>query len=252
MKTFCPLAVALSLATTAVHAAEEPPAKTNPADGDSNSLLQHMETLLSETNRVSYSIGVNVARNLEANFPQLNLDFFLLGLRDVLEKNARLRLTEDEINRSIARYNEISTSHVKKKFNDFKADNLQIAERFLEHNRTQEGVRTLPSGLQYRVLSEGSKEAPLPKENGSAIVDYHGKALSGRTVQSTLTSDPRVPVTIAIKDALPFWREILPKMPIGAKWEVFIHPKFAYGENGGPNVEPNELLIYSVEVVGVQ
>jgi len=248
MKAFCHFAgAALLVAATPAPAAEE----VRTAD-ETDSLLQHMETLLSETNRVSYSIGVNVARNLQANFPQLNLDFFLLGLRDVLEEKARLALNEDEINRSIARYNEISTSHVKKQFNDFKADNLQIAERFLEHNRTREGVITSPSGLQYRILSAGAKDAPLPKENGLAIVDYHGKALSGRTVDTTLTGDQKGPATITIKDALPFWREILPKMPVGAKWEVYIHPKLAHGENGGPKVEPNELLIYSVEVVGVQ
>lgn len=246
MKTFCLLAVA-TLATAPLRAADEaPPAARQ------GSLLDNMETFLSETNRISYSIGVNIARNLEANFPQLNFDFFLLGLKDVLEKKQKLGIPEDEINRSIARYNEISTAHVQKKFNDFKADNLQIAERFLEHNRAKEGVVTLPSGLQYRVLSPGDPKNPMPKEDGSALVEYHGKSGSGRTVDSTLATEKRGPVTIVIKDALPFWREILPKMAVGSKWEVYIHPKLAYGEKGGPKVEPNELLIYQVEVVGMQ
>ncbi len=239
-------AIAVLLAATIASAAEEGAPATKP-----NALLGSMETLLSETNRISYAIGVNVARNLQANFPQLNLDFFLLGLRDVLS-NDRLKLNEDEINRAIARYNEISTSHVKKQVNDFKADNLQIAERFLGQNGAKEGVVTLPSGLQYRVISPGSTNTPLPKPEGTAMVQYHGRALSGRTVDTTLEGDKKGALSISIKDALPFWREILPKMAIGAKWEIYIHPKLAYGEKGSDKVAPNELLIYSVEVEGLQ
>lgn len=247
MKLFCQLAVA----TAALTAASAPAAEERAPATAPNALLENMETFLSETNRVSYSIGVNIARNLEANFPQLNFDFFLLGLRDVLGKE-RLKLNEDEINRSIARYNEISTAHVRKQFNDFKADNLQIAERFLEHNRAKEGVVTLPSGLQYLVLSAGAPDAPHPKEDGSALVEFHGKALNGRQVESTLVGDKKGPVTVLIQGALPFFREILPKMRVGAKWEVYIHPKLAYGDTGGGKAEPNELLIYTVEVVGLQ
>ncbi len=243
----CQLAAAAAVLTaTTASAAEEPAPALKP-----NALLENMETLLSESNRISYAIGVNVARNLEANFTQLHFDFFLLGLRDVFSKE-RLKLNEDEINRSIARYTEISTAHVRKQVDDFKASNLQLAEQFLEQNRTKEGVVTLPSGLQYRVLSTGAANAPVPKEDGMAFVEYHGKALNGRTAESTLVGDRKGPVTIPIKGALPFWREILPKMAVGAKWEVYVHPKLAYGDTGGGKAEPNELLIYQVEVVGLQ
>jgi FKBP-type peptidyl-prolyl cis-trans isomerase FklB len=247
MKMLCQLAFAAAVLTaTTASAAEEPAPALKP-----NALLGNMETLLSESNRISYAIGVNVARNLEANFTQLHFDFFLLGLRDVFSKE-RLKLNEDEINRSIARYTEISTAHVRKQFDDFKVTNLQTAEQFLEQNRAKEGVVTLPSGLQYRVLSPGTADGPFPKEEGMAIVEYHGKSLSGRTAESTLTGDRKGPVTIPIKEALPFWREILPKMAIGAKWEVYVHPKLAYGDKGGGKAEPNELLVYQVEVVGLQ
>ncbi len=214
-----------------------------------NQLLENMDTLLSETNRVSYAIGVNVARNLKANFPQLHLEFFLLGLKDIFDEN-RLKLNEDEVNRSIARYNELSTSHVQKQANDFKADSLQNAERFLEQNGKKEGVTTLPSGLQYRVLSPGN--GPTAKENGTAIVEYHAKAINGQTVDSTLVGDSRSPASITLKNALPFWREVLPKMPLGAKWELYVHPKLAYGVDGSAKVPPNTLLIYSAEIVGIQ
>jgi FKBP-type peptidyl-prolyl cis-trans isomerase FklB len=216
-----------------------------------NSLLEHMETLADETNRISYSIGVNVARNLQANFPSVNVDFFILGFQDVLIRtNEHLKLSENYINQSIARYNELSTAHVRQKVQDFKAENLKHAEEFLEINGKKEGVVTLPSGLQYHVISPG--KGPTPKPDGVAIVQYHGHTLAGNTVDSTLIGDNRGPKQMVIKEALPFWQEVLPKMPLGAKWELYVPPKLAYGDKGSDRVPPNELLVYSVEVVGLQ
>ncbi len=244
-------AILVACAVSSVGAAENAvPAEPAgaPASG-LTSALPHIETLASETNRISYSIGVNAARNLQANFPSLNLEFLLLGFRDVYD-GERLKLTEDQINASIARYNELSTAHVQKQVSDFKATNLENAERFLEQNGKKEGVVTLPSGLQYRVLSKG--QGPTPQANGMAIVQFHGKALNGRTVESTLDGDNRGPATIELTKALPFMREALAQMPLGAKWELYVHPKLAHGDRGTERVAPNELLIYSLEVVGVQ
>lgn len=244
-------AILLACAVSAVSAADNG-APAQPAGAPASGLtsaLPHIETLASETNRISYSIGVNAARNLQANFPALNLEFFLLGLRDIYDEE-RLKLTEDQINASIARYNELSTAHVQKQVSDFKTANLQNAERFLEQNGKKEGVITVPSGLQYRVLSKG--QGPIPQTNGMAIVQFHGKALNGRTVETTLDGDNRGPATIELKKALPFMREALSQMPLGAKWELYVHPKLAHGDRGTERVAPNELLIYSLEVVGVQ
>jgi len=220
-----------------------------PPPATTNSLLQHMETLLDETNRISYAIGVNLARNLKANFPSIHLDFFRLGIADVFDEE-KLKLNEDRINESIARYNELSSAHVRQSFENFKAQNLAEAERFLEQNGKKEGVITLPSGLQYRVLSPGKGSPPRP--DGIAMVQYHARNLAGQTVESTLTEARKGPVSIGISEAMPFMREALPQMPMGAKWELYVHPRFAYGEKGSKTVNPNELLIYSIEVVGMQ
>ncbi len=184
MKMLCHLAVAAAVLTaTSSPAAEEPAAALKP-----NALLENMETFLSETNRVSYAIGVNIARNLEANFPQLNFDFFLLGLRDIFSKE-RLKLNEDEINRSIARYNEISTSHLRKQFNDFKADNLQIAERFLEQNRAKEGVVTLPSKARVSAAS-ASGSSPNSKSRSGSPASGKGACAPSQSRRPASTNCP--------------------------------------------------------------
>jgi FKBP-type peptidyl-prolyl cis-trans isomerase len=208
-----------------------------------------METLADETNRISYAIGVNIARNLKANFPSVNLSFLRLGLDDVFN-DEKLKMPEDYINASIARYNEISTAHVQKKVEDFKTVNLQNAERFLEQNGKKEGVVTLPSGLQYRVLSPG--QGSTVKPDATVMAEVHGKTLAGYTVESTLAGERRGPTSIRVSEALPFLKEALSQMSLGTKWELYVHPKLAHGETGSEKVAPNELLIYSIEIVGIQ
>lgn len=245
------LAVLASFAVFTTQAAETPPAAkpAEPARTQPNSLLEHMETLATESNRVSYAVGINIARNLQANYPDINLDFLLLGINDVYD-GSRLKLSEDHINASIARYQETADRHVRSKVNSAASLNLENAEKFLEVNGKKDGVVITPTGLQYRVLSKGS--GPAPKAEGAARVQLHGKAIGGRIVESTLVGDDRKARQIRPSDALPFWREALPQMPLGAKWELYIHPKLAYGEKGGEKVSPNELLIYTAEIVGIE
>lgn len=243
-------ATAITFAS-AVRGADSAPATTDAAKpaADAQSLAPHIETLADETNRISYAIGVNIARNLRANFTVVNPDFLKLGITDVLE-NGRVKLNEDTINASIARYNELANSNVKKQVQDFKTENLRNAERFLNQNGQKEGVTTLPSGLEYRVISPG--KGPIAKADGVAVVQYHGRNLMGMAVDSTLDGSKKGPDYIQLKDALPFWKEALTKMPLGAKWEIYVPPQLAYGDKGHDKIAPNELLIYQVEVVGVQ
>lgn len=241
-------AIALASTVRGADSAPATPEAEKPAAGSEN-LAPHIETLANETNRISYAIGVNIARNLRANFTVVNPDFLKLGITDVLE-GGRVKLNEDTINASIARYNELANSHVKEKVEDFKAENLRNAERFLNQNGQKEGVTTLPSGLEYRVISPG--KGATAKPDGVAVVQYHGRNLMGMAVDSTLDGSKKGPDYIQIKDALPFWKEVLTKMPLGAKWEIYVPPQLAYGDKGHDKIAPNELLIYQVEVVGVQ
>lgn len=234
-----------------VRGADPAPAATEsekPA-ADAEKPAVQIETLANETNRISYAIGVNIARNLQANFTVVNPDFLKLGISDVLE-GGKVKINENTINASIARYNELANTHVQKKVEDYKADNLRNAERFLEQNGKKEGVVTLPSGLEYRVISPGN--GPKATADGVAVVQYHGHNLMGAAVDSTLDGSRKGPDYISIKDALPFWKEVLPQMPLGAKWEIYVPPQLAYGEKGHDKIAPNELVIYTVEVVGVQ
>lgn len=210
---------------------------------------KRMETLDSETNRVSYAIGINVARNILHNYPDLNLDFFTLALYDVFRGGNRSKLSEDQLNAAIARYSEVANERAQQRVRDVAAHQLEVAEKFLEKNRQNQGVVTTDSGLQYKVISKGS-DLPV-RADGSVRAHLHITLLNGHVFDSTLMerSDPRV---LKVADQIPGLREALPMMTVGSKWELFLHPRLAYGEQGSKGLGPNELLMMQVEVLGAE
>lgn len=226
-------------------AAAEGPAAVAPA-GNIENLRHRMETLDSETNRVSYAIGVNVARNILHNFPDLNLDFFNLAVYDVFQGGNRSKLSEDQLNASIARYSEVANERARMRVQDLQKYNLDAAEKFLEQNGKNEGVITTTSGLQYKVINPGSNAKV--RAAGGARVHLHTTLLNGHIFDSTLIEKSEAR-EMTVAEQIPALREALPLMTVGSKWELFIHPKLAYGAEGGKGIGPNELLMMQLEIV---
>ena len=249
------VALCLCSALNAQNAAESAPGTPSRSNVSTN-LLQYVETLSNQTNQISYTLGVNIARNLQARFPAINVDFLQLGLQDVFTTQ-KLKMSDQAISQALVQYEQISTAHVQQTLEELKSQNLAEAKRYLEENGKKESVVSLPSGLQYRIISPG--QGPKPSPDGIATVQLHvmtppssDGSRPGRTVESTLEGAQNDPVQIDIGNALPFWREALPMMSVGAKWELYVPPTLAYGESGSDKVNPNELLIYYVELVDVR
>ncbi len=219
-----------------------------PVAQGATSVLPHMETLSSETNQVSYSIGVNLARNLQQNYPRAGIDFLILAIRDVYEGKPP-RLSEDVLNASIVKYSQEAGRIARERVENLAESNLESAESFLNVNGRKEGVVTTPTGLQYRVISTGT--GPKPSLEGSATINYTTRLANGDIIDSTVVDGVK-PVSVNMATTIPAWREALSQMPLGSKWEIYSHPKLAYGANGAKNIGPNELLIFSIEVVAVE
>jgi len=211
-------------------------------------LLENMETLDSETNQISYAIGVNIARNLQHNFPDANIDFFVLAIRDVVD-GRKPRLSEDAINAGIVKYSEVAKRVARDRVERVADRNLRAAELFLDVNGKKPDVITTESGLQYRVIHQGA--GPRPEPGSHVRFNCTTKLLDGRMISSTAVEGNR-PLEVNLESAIPAWQEALPLMNMGSKWEIFTHPKLAYGEDGTRNVGPNEMLIFTIELVGIQ
>jgi len=125
--------------------------------------------------------------------------------------------------------------------------NRKKAEEFLATNGKKSNVVTLPSGVQYKILNTGDGQKPM--ESDVVSVNYRGTLLDGTEFDASL---PNKPAHLKLAQLIAGWKEALRLMPVGSKWQLFIPAKYAYGERGaGADIGPNELLVFEVELLGI-
>jgi FKBP-type peptidyl-prolyl cis-trans isomerase FklB len=190
--------------------------------------------------KFSYCIGANMAANLRREKAEVNLDEVMKGLKDVMNGTPAIN-DQDALNSIRAFLNEN-----RKRLAD---ENKARGEKYLEENKTKPGVVTLPSGLQYKVLAEGS--GACPKSNDVVKVNYRGTLLDGTEFDSSYKRDK--PATFAANRVIKGWGEALQLMKPGAKWQLFIPANLAYGDAGSPpNIGRGETLLFEVELLSFE
>ena len=203
--------------------------------------------------KVSYSVGLLHARQLKVQAQQLDLDPDLIarGIKDGLAGTPGL--TDQQVQEIVtafqrqqqARQAEAQMSPADKAT---AAKNLKAGQDFLAANKQKPGVKTTASGLQYKVLKEGT--GATPKLNDTVRVNYRGTLIDGTEFDSSAKHGG--PATLGVGQVIPGWTEALQLMKVGSKWQVFIPPDLAYGLAAPPAIGPNSALIFEVELLGVQ
>ena len=127
-------------------------------------------------------------------------------------------------------------------------DNKAAGEKFLAENAKKEGVKVLPSGVQYKVIKEGSGE--IPKDSSMVVVNYEGKTIDGKVFDSSY--DRKEPVTFPANRVIKGWTEALVHMPVGSIWEVYIPQELAYGERSTGQLKPFSALIFKIELISIK
>jgi FKBP-type peptidyl-prolyl cis-trans isomerase FklB len=192
---------------------------------------------LSDNDKAIYSLGYDLGTELKGNTLELNQELLLQGINDAIEGNKPLVKTTGR-NRALAQIREQRLTH-----------NLEQSQAFLAENAKKEGVVSLESGLQYRVIKAG--EGKSPQAGNSVAVNYRGTLIDGTEFDSSYDQDK--PVTFQLKKVIKGWREALPLMKEGAKWELYIPPELAYGKRTPrKTIPPNSALIYEVELIAVK
>ena len=196
-------------------------------------------------NQVGYSIGVNIGMNLmqQGITANVQVDAFMAGLSDALGDTVQMDETAmmAAIQSFVQQQQEQAQSAL--------ADNLATSEAFLAENGQQDGVVTLPSGLQYQVLASGDGE--LPTTTDSVLAHYHGTLTDGTVFDSSV--DRGEPATFGVSQVIAGWTEALQLMKVGDKWRLFIPPGLAYGEaSPTPAIPPNSALIFDVELLEIR
>lgn len=198
-------------------------------------------TLSNEIDSVSYAIGIDIATNLiKSGFEDLNTEALAKGFADIYQEK------EDVMDPQTAN-TYVMTYLNKEKMRKGEA-NLKEAVEFLAENATKEGVVTTESGLQYKIITEGT--GPKPLATDKIKVYYKGTLIDGREFDGT---DIATPAEFRVNGVIQGWIEGLQLMPVGSKWEFYIHPDLAYGANPRPGgiIEANHLLIFEVEMLEI-
>jgi FKBP-type peptidyl-prolyl cis-trans isomerase FklB len=196
--------------------------------------------------KTSYGIGVGVARDFKLRGVELEVDAFLKGLKDELS-GSKLLMTEKDLDATMDAY--VRELRLKKEEADKIAaeENRKAGAAFLAANAKKEGVRTLPSGLQYKVLKEGKGDKPT--EADAVTINYRGSLIDGKEVDSSYGKAE--PTIMKMTGLIPGLMEALKLMSPGSKWQIFIPSELAYGDRKVYQIGPNTALIFEVELLSI-
>ncbi len=198
--------------------------------------------------KVSYSIGMEIGKNLKRGPFEVNQDFLLRGIKDAFSGEKPL-MTDQEITEVMTAFQKEIMAKQQEMTKKVGEKNKQEGEAFLAENKKKEGVTTLPSGLQYKVIKAGSGKKP--KSTDSVTVHYRGTLINGTEFDSSYKRG--TPATFPVTGVIPGWTEVLQLMEEGAKWQVFIPSNLAYGErSAGPQIGPNTTLLFEIELISIQ
>jgi FKBP-type peptidyl-prolyl cis-trans isomerase FklB len=200
--------------------------------------------------KLSYSIGLNVGHNLRRDSIAINPDAFLRGLLDAGLDSASHLMSDAECQEAITQFQTEQRGKLEEGAKVAGEKNKKEGEAFLEMNKKQPGVVTLPSGLQYKVLVEG--KGKKPKASSTVTTQYSGKLLDGTEFDSSYKRGEAA--TFPVSGVIKGWTEALQLMSEGSKWELYIPPDLAYGPagTGGGAIPPNATLIFQVELIAVK
>jgi FKBP-type peptidyl-prolyl cis-trans isomerase FklB len=224
---------------------QAPAAKTHPAPAAKASSTTAPKT---QREKASYAIGLNIGKGMHRDGVDVDPNMLLRGIKDGMA-GAKPLLTDDEAKAALtALQNDVRQKH-EAMMQQAGDTNKKQGDAFLAANKTKPGVVTLPSGLQYKILKEGT--GPKPSATDTVVCNYRGTFLDNTEFDSSAKHGQ--PATFEVGRVIKGWTEALQLMPVGSKWQLFIPSDLAYGPRGaGTDIGPNATLIFDVELLSIK
>lgn len=198
--------------------------------------------------RIGYSLGIMVGRQLQQDVSDLDTDSFSDALKDLYEGNTP-SINDEEIGEILGNLQQRLAAEAQKEASVAAEANQAKGEKFLAANAKKSGVKITDSGLQYKVLKQGKGDKPEATE--SVKVHYEGKLINDTVFDSSYQRGE--PVSFKVNQVITGWQEALQLMPEGSEWEVYIPADLAYGPAGaGDSIGPNETLVFKVELLEIE
>ncbi|WP_146400034.1 FKBP-type peptidyl-prolyl cis-trans isomerase [Pseudobythopirellula maris] len=198
--------------------------------------------------QVSYCIGLQIGGNLKKDGIPVDPQGLLQGITDSL-RGVEPQLTEEQQAAVMGRFQQLMQLKAQETAGPMASDNQTKGEAFLAENKQKPGVQVTESGLQYRVVEQGT--GPSPSATDTVRCHYEGTLIGGEVFDSSYKRGQ--PATFPVNRVIAGWTEALQMMKVGGKWEVFLPSEIAYGESGAPGaIGPNETLIFTIELLGIE
>jgi len=192
----------------------------------------------------AYSVGYQIGSDLKNNDVAINPDALAAGARAAIS-GEKPQIDEQQMHEALAALQKQMTEKKRALWEEMSKKNKEESEKFLAENAKKDGVKTLPSGLQYSVIKEG--DGPKPAADSTVTVQYKGSLPDGTEFDSSYQRG--TPATFQVNRVIPGWTEALQLMPVGSHWTLFIPASLAYGERGAPpKIGPNQALVFDVEL----
>jgi FKBP-type peptidyl-prolyl cis-trans isomerase FklB len=215
----------------------------------SPAIAAEKQELKTQKDKVSYAIGLDMGNGLKKNDVDVDPDIVAKAIKDILSGNKPL-MTEQEAKTTLMDLQKDLQAKQVERNKALGEKNKKEGEAFLAKNKSKDGVKTLPSGLQYKVITEG--KGKTPKASDTVTVQYSGTLIDGTEFDSSYKRGQ--PATFPVGGVIKGWTEALQLMKEGSKWQLFIPSGLAYGEQGtqGGPIGPNAVLIFEVELVSIK
>jgi FKBP-type peptidyl-prolyl cis-trans isomerase FklB len=238
-----------------------PPASSTPATSSSGGTAKaqtpataktHAATaapmaLKTQKDKFSYAIGMKMGANFKKQSVPVDASILARGVRDG-QAGGKTLLSDEEAQAAIMAVQKDLQQKQQAKMQETGAANKKAGDAFLGANKGKDGVVTLPSGLQYKILKAGT--GPKPTASDSVVCNYRGTLINGTEFDSSYKRGQ--PATFSVGGVIKGWTEALQLMPVGSKWQLFVPADLAYGDSGRPGIEPSSTLIFEVELLSIE
>ncbi len=204
--------------------------------------------LKTDQQKLSYTLGVGLGKNLKLQAENLDLTSFINGLMDSYQ-GKKLQLSDAKMAAIAQQCQQARIAKVQQKVAKIAQANARVAKAFLAANAKKAGVKVLPDGLQYKIIKPGT--GAKPTADSIVTVNYEGKLINGNVFDSSYRRGK--PAVFPVSVVIPGWQQALKLMKTGATWMLYIPPQLAYKAQGVPgSIGPNEALIFKVQLLSVK
>ena len=204
--------------------------------------------LSTDLDKLSYSVGIDLGKNLKKQGIEINSTVMAKGIQDGMS-GGQMLMTDEQMKDTLTKFQKDLMAKHAAQFDKQATENKAKGDAFLSQNKAKPGVVTLASGLQYKVMTNGT--GVKPGKDDEVTVEYTGKLIDGTVFDSTDKAGK--PASFKVSQVIPGWTEALQLMPAGSTWEIYVPANLAYGarNTGGP-IGPNETLVFNVHLISVK